>query len=255
MKKRKTIKTMKTNRVTSFLALLLPSVATLALNGCSVIFGTAGLMADAKKSSPSAQEVSTMKPAAALKLVLKDGSEVAGKYAGRERMSVAEYAMAYSQVREQKPDGILPPALGEKLVVTTATKLFTEFEKKLEGTFEGFEHDRILMMLKGTTVLSSVPLSVITQLAGEESQTLSGETIKWLIRRGEIPVMTAIVVASDSGKVQFAMNNVRRIETPAKKHAALQGFFMGAFINAIIVIAVSEALSDVDFNFNFMGPE
>lgn len=193
-----------------------------------------------------------MKPDAAFKLMLKNGIEVNGRYAGLERISVAEYAVVYSQARAQKPEGVHLPASGEEVAITTNTKLFAEFEKELLGTFEGFDHERILTKLQGTTVLTGIPLSVITRLAGH---ALSGETIKRLIRAGPIPVMTAIVVESEAGKTRVAMNNVRRIETPAKKHAALQGFLMGAMIDAIVVIAVREALSEVDFSFNFMGQE
>jgi hypothetical protein len=237
-------------KIISKLALLIVAVATLALSGCSAILGGIGALSDAstpERNIPAWQEA-TIKPGTAINVVLKDGTWLRGKYSGLGRIPAEQYAAIYSQAREQKPEGIFLPALGDSIDIGTSVRLFKEFEEKLEGTFEGFEHDRILTKLKGTTLLSDVPLSFITKISSDRGHAIFGETIKRLILEGQIPVMSAIVVEGEAGKTRVAMDNVRQIEIPVKKHSALTGFLIGAVIDTAVVIAVISALSDLSFN-------
>jgi hypothetical protein len=240
-----------TRKTISQSALLITAVAVLALNGCSMIGLGIGVSIDSSKPNQKTVpgwQATAIKPGAPINVILKDGSWLHGKYSGLGRVPAEQYAALYSQARERKPEGILLPALGESIEIETSVRLFKEFEEKLEGTFEGFEHDRILSKLIGTTVLSGVPLSFVTKIAAGKGRVISGETIKELILAGQIPVMSAIVIEREAGKTQVAMNDVRQIEIPVKKHAALEGFLIGAVIDTAIVFAVIRALSDLSLN-------
>lgn len=228
-----------TSKTISKLALLIFAVATLALTGCSLIGLGVGAQIDASKPDQTTLpgwEVVTIKPGTAINVILKDGSWLSGKYSGLDRIPAEQYAAIYFQAREQKLEGILLPALGDSIDIgKSVVGLFKDSEKNLEGTFEGFEHDRILIKLKERTGLSDVPLSLVTKIASDRSHIISGETIKRLIREGKIPVLSAIVVESDAGKTLVAMDNVSQIEIPVKKRVASEGFITGAIIDAAIL--------------------
>jgi hypothetical protein len=228
-----------TKKIISKLALVIVAVAVLALNGCSVIGLTIGASVDAskpdQKTAPS-WEAMTIVPGTRITISLKDGSRVNGKYSGLERIPAAQYAAIYSQAREQKPEGIILPALGDSIDIgKSVVGLFKDSVKKLDGTFEGFEHDRILTKLKGRARLSDMPLSTVTKIVSDRDHVISGETIKRLIHEGKIPVLSAIVIKCEAGKALIAMD---KIEISVKKHAASEGFITGAIIDTVIIVAV-----------------
>lgn len=234
-------------KIISKLALIIVAVATLALNGCSLIGLSIGAQIDASKPDQTilpGWEVVTIKPGTAINVILKDGNRLSGKYSGLYRIPAEQYAANYSQAREQKPEGILLPALGDSINIRLFLKKAKEPEISLECTFEGFEHDRILFKQKGRTALSDVPLSFVTKIAGSRNKIISGETIQRLILEGEIPVLSAIVVEGEVEKTLVAMDNMSQIEIPVKKHdGALTGFLIGAVIDAVVVAAVVSSFS------------
>ncbi len=234
---------MQTNRAISSFAVMLLAVATFALNGCTVMFGGLGALSDASKpntKTSSALQVGALKPGATCTLVLKDGSRIKGKYSGLARMPFEKYAPRYAQTRAQnQPENVLP-ALGETVRLQITKVIFKGFDKNLEGTFEGFEQDRILITLKGTTVLSRVAINLVVQMAGEQSPALSGEHIDRLMREGRVPVMSAIALDEGVGKINVAINDVHHIEMPVQKNGASIGLAIGAIIDTAIIVVVSQ---------------
>ncbi len=217
-----------TSKTISKLALMIVAVAISALNGCSLIGLTIGASVDSpkpnQKTAPGGQAM-TIAPGTRITIILKDGTRLSGKYSGLDRIPSEQYAAMYSTVREQKPEGIPLPALGDSINVgISVVGLFKDSEKKLEDTFEGFEHDRILTKLKGRARLSEAHLSSVTKIASGRGHVISGETIKRLILEGKIPVLSAIIVKGEAGKTRVAMDNVSQIEIPVKK---LDGALIG----------------------------
>jgi hypothetical protein len=242
---------MTTRKTTPNLALLIAAVATLAVNGCSLI--GLGIGASIDSSRPNQKTVpgwqaAAIKPGTAVTVVLKDGTRLSGKYAGPGHIPAEQYAAIYSQAREQLPEGILP-ALGDSIDIG----LFLEKAKEqtVEGTFEGFEHDRILTTLKGRTGLSDVHLSTVIKIVGN-GEVVFGETLKRLIFEGKIAVLSAIVVEGGAGKTWVQMDNVSQIETPVKEYGALIGFLVGVPIDASIAFFIY-ALANCDGCFNYLG--
>jgi len=230
-----------TSKIISKLALVIVAVATLALNGCSMIGLTTGASVDSEKSNQKivpGWQVMTIAPGTRITIILKDGTRLSGKYSGLDPIPAEQYAAIYSQAREQKAEGILLPALGERIDIGLFLEKAKEPEKKLEGIFEGFGHDRVLFKFKGTTTLSDLPLSFVTKIAGSGGHVIAGETLKRLILEGKIPVLSAIVVEGKAGKTLVAMDNVSQMEIPVKKDGAWTGFGIGAAIDIAIVFYI-----------------
>ncbi len=222
---------MTTSKAISKLALLIVAAATLALHGCSLTLAGLGALSDASKPDQtilSGWQAATIKRGTSINVVLKDGSRLSGKYCGLDRISIVQYAANYSEAREQKPEGILLPALGDSLGISLFSKKAKAPENKLEGTLKGFVHDRILILTtqKGKTWPSEVDLSMVEKIADGRDCAIAGETIKRLIFEGKIPVLSAIVIKDQARKTQWAeLDKVSQIEIrPAPKHAALEGF-------------------------------
>jgi len=246
---------MRTRKKIPKLALMIVAVAALALNGCSMIGLTIGASADASKPNQKAvpgSQVMTIAPGTRITIILKDGSWLSGKYFGLKPIPSEQYAAIYSQEREQKLEGILLPALGESIHIgESVLGLYMNYEKKLEGTFEGLGHDRIFIKRKGRAEVFGARLSTVAKIASDRDDVISGETIQRLIIKGKIPVLTMVVVIEGkAGKTLVTMDNVSQIEIPVQKSGALTGFFVGAVFDAAFVIALIY-LSDLN-NFAFM---
>lgn len=229
---------MKTNRAILLFAVTMIAVVTLALHGCAASLGRdIGAKIDAAKPDQTIlpAQVATIKPGTSVKVIFKDGSYLSGKYSGLDRISTEQYAAIYSQAREQKPEGISLPALGDSINIRLFPEKTKEPETSLEGAFEGFEHDHILTKLKGTIGLSEVHLTMVTKITDSRGYSISGETMQRLILAGKTPVLSAIVVEGKAGKTLDAMDSVSRIEIPVKKHGALSGFLIGVAIDAAVL--------------------
>lgn len=240
MKKKKAMK--KSKRVVSLTLLLL--VAALALNGCTAIFGALGALSEASKPEAtvfSDRQTPALEPGAVLRIVLNDGTRLLGKYSGTAHIALAEYEPLYSQARAHDRHVALLPVLGDTVMLRTRFALFTGFGKDLPGAFEGFAHDHIAMQLAGTGVLTSVPMSYVTQLVGANGAAFSGESLKQLLDEGRVPVRSALVLKSGEDKIRIAMNDIRQIEVPVKKNDARNGLLLGAAIDAVLIIAASQA--------------
>jgi len=125
-----------TSKTISRLALMIIAVATLALNGCSIIGLTTGSLIDASRPDQTflpGWQVVTIKPGTALHVLLEDGGQLFGRFAGLEPLPAAQYAVIYSRTREQKPLGILLPAPGDRIEITTSvTEPYRNYQKKSE---------------------------------------------------------------------------------------------------------------------------
>ena len=220
------------------------AAVTFLLNGCSLIGLGLGAAADAKKPDQMnipGRSVETVKPGTQIEIVLKDGSQLSGKYLGLERYPEKEYVEKYQKSQENLRERIPLPAVGDSIAITTISR------KPFKCAFLGFDFRYLWMRMTNRNESDAVILRDLTSIEDNQGNILTGETVRDLINKGEIPLLSAIVIQNEAGKTLVAMDEVDQIQVPVKKYGDLGGFLAGAGIDALIIVVYKVAFKDFPF--------
>jgi hypothetical protein len=114
-----------------------------------------------------------------IKLRLKDGTDVSGKYLGAEGVQSSDYVVRYEKAREALATELPLPALGDSVAVFLARG-----EKRI-GEFRVFDHDWILVADAEETVRLS--LADVVGLADRDGHILSGAMLAAAIAARQVP--------------------------------------------------------------------
>jgi hypothetical protein len=235
------------------LALIMSIWVVLRFTGCSVIGFGIGSAIDSSKPKEKivpGWEVQTIKPGNKIMLILKDGSGLEGKFLGLDRVPEQEYAEAYSRIRQQKPEGVLLPEIGENITITDT------LGKEWAYQFLGYDFRHIVLRPQGETESIRMSLNLMSRIVDNQGNIIEGETIRKLFSENRLPLLSAISIRQEpilnripeSGievpveTTRVALDKIYQIKVPIKKQAALTGFLIGAVVDVtVIIIAVVEA--------------
>lgn len=217
--------------------------------GCSLLGLGIGAISDASKPKQTTllgMAAETVNPGAAVELTLKDGSRRNGKFVGIKHVPVENYEQAYNRSREQRPAGVLLPALGDRITVVTRPSAAKEPEKFWQVDFHGFDHDVVRMNTKVGKERQGWALSSVSKIIDPQNNEISGETITKLLATGQIPVLAVPVVAVQEAKelTQTAVDQIQQIQITNKRNGKLTGFLVGAGIDVVVLAITAASFGD-----------
>jgi hypothetical protein len=171
-----------------------------ALSGCTLIgFGLGSAIDSSSKRTfgpqafaPESAGRDTLKQGTKLKLNLRDGEVVEGKYLGVERLPADEYAQIYDDARERYELQTALPEPGDTVTLALVTG------RVLEGEFLGFEGRRWVVFRRETPW--RVAAADIVEMTNGRGCSVSGETLDRLLSSGAVPTMSALALEVDVGR-------------------------------------------------------
>jgi hypothetical protein len=214
-------------------ALILIMVWVWQFCGCSAIGLGIGALSDSKKPNQvPGWEVEKVQPGKTVTLVLRDSSQIKGKFIGLEKLQDQEYAETYNQIRELKPDGVVLPKLDDTVSITT------EAGKKFEGEFFGFDEGYIPVRIIGRNITNQISINNIKRIEQREGNAISKTMIEKLLTDGRIPSRSMIVMKNELGKTRTKIEKISQIQNPVKKNGKWIGLGIGAAIDAAVLIVL-----------------
>lgn len=217
---------------------ILIAAATILLNGCSIIGLGIGAAIDA--SNPDqvnmpVGNVKTVKPGTKIIIVLKDSTQISGKYIGIEHVTEEVYAERYSKSRYQLLEKVTLPALGDSLKITFVTSV-----NPFECEFLGFDYDVIWLRFAAATNPNAMHISKLISVTDSRGNALDLEATGELISESKIPLLSSIGVQGEAGRKNIAMENVHQIQAQVGgKNGALICCLIGIAIDAYVLYKAS----------------
>lgn len=225
-------------------------------NGCSVIGFTRGAIVDASKPDTvtvGVWDIPTVNDGTTIRVTTVDGEQIMGRFTGLDRAPDENYAVRYSDFRDQVSDTIALPALGDTITTILTTGMY------VEGELLGFDFQSVLPGLtgKGTirsptqswiisvraigdTASSDLPLRDVRQIAASTGDIFEGEVLRRLAAGKQLPLFSALAV-DDSGGIRLVpMDMVDTIELKNKKNEKWTCLAIGAIwdVGAMILFLI-----------------
>lgn len=246
-------------------ALFMAAAAILGISSCSVIGYTMGAIDDARKPDTSyvpSWNVKIIQPGSQIRVVLNDGDEVIGKYAGLRLVAKEKYAKRYAKYREEKEGEVFLPALGDRITITMKSG------RQAEREFLGFDYQYVGMELKeniasklaasapivsvrevGDTASGALFLKNIEKIVDSDGSVTEAKTLARLASEGQIPFLSGILIMKGLVATQVPADKVRQIQVANKKDAKSKGLRTGLALDVAAGIVVLIILSSVDIPF------
>ena len=223
------------------LALILAIVLLFQISGCSIIGAGLGAIEDGSKPDTlfiQDWKIKGVEPGSKINIVLNDGNLVSGKYIGLEKVTAEEYAESYARSREQNMKEVILPELGDSITVIDTLR------RQWVCEFSGFDyHNFMSVREKGQTGPSMAGLNLIGKILDRDGNFIEVDKIRNLMTEGKLPLLSAIVVQGEVGRIQVSMDKVRQIKVRVDKHNALNGFLIGAVVDLLLIYGITETLS------------
>jgi hypothetical protein len=165
-----------------------------ALSGCTLIGYGLGSAIDASGKQTFAPEVfaarsggrNTVEPGTKLKLALRDGEVVEGKYLGVEQLPADEYVRVYGAARERYELQSELPEPGDTVTLALVTG------RVVAGEFLGFERPHWVFFKR--EVPYRVAATDVVAMSDRHDRSVSGETLDRLVSSGVVPTMSALAL-------------------------------------------------------------
>jgi hypothetical protein len=206
-------------------------IVTLALatSGCTLIGLGIGSAIDHQNANIPGWRLETLKPDTRVDVRLTDGTYVTGRFAGLERDFGEAYRAQYEGARGAAEDGADLPALGPVTLEradggSTAAKLV------------GFDPGTAWLSFPDTARPRAMPLGVVARLASG-GRTFKGDRLAALVRAGQIPVASAILVGDLPDRVP--LSRVSQVRRPLGKTAREIGAFVGAVVDTVVLVSLA----------------
>jgi hypothetical protein len=227
---------MKTRIIHGF-ALILAIVLLFQISGCSIIGVGFGAYEDGSKPDTlfiQDWKIKGVEPGSKINIILNDGNLVSGKYIGLEKVTTEEYTESYARSREQNIKEVILPELGDSITVIDT------IGRQWVCEFSGFDyHNFMSVQQKGQTEPSITVLGLVGKILDRDGNVIEVDKIRNLMTEGKLPLLSAIVVQGEVGRIQVPMDKVRQIKVRVDKHNALIGFLIGAVVDSLLVYAVA----------------
>jgi len=212
------------------------SLLGIHLDGCATSGRTPGL-SEPRAADPEAAEhlmLSRVSPGKEIRVTLRDGSMVTGKYRGVERMTDAAYRQRVEEFRATRGDSLaLPPAPGTDIVVHQSRGR----KKPARLTAYGFHSLELLWNGKGETrALTFDELESVTDSSGHEwtSGMLTVEA-----SAGRLPSYAQLEMDTSEGRKAFPVDQVLNVYVHTTTGQWVTAGLLVVAMGVIILIAMA----------------
>ncbi len=221
----------------------------LLLNGCCLIGLGIGAVSDAHTPDSvlvKQKQWPVVKRGQRIKVKLKNGQKVIGKYLSFKRSLTRPYLTHYYSFLQSTHRYNQMPKPYEKIQVQTVDN------KTLEGMFLGVDQRNLNLL---TEYLNSfrILLTDIKNITNEQGKIYQLETIREIISKPNFPLYSEKEIDKEA-KLTILVNNepksfvptqIRQVEILPRKNGKLTGFLVGAAIDVVFVIFTINSMSHV----------
>ena len=242
-----------------FLIFIIFIFGFLLLNGCCLIGLGIGAVSDAHIPDSvlvKQKQWPVVKRGQRIKVKLKNGQKVIGKYLSFKRLLTRPYLTHYYSFLQSTHRYNQMPMPYEKIQVQMVDN------KTLEGMFLGVDQRNLNLL---TEYLNSfrILLTDIKNITNEQGKIYQLETIREIISKPNFPLYSEKEIDKEA-KLTILVNNepksfvptqIRQIEILPRKNGKLTGFLVGAAIDAVFVIFTINSMSHIGMAGNLnLGP-
>ena len=229
-------------------------------SGCSVIgFGIGAIKDDRTPKSKNVliSQIGELKTNDKIELVLKNGSHIQGKYAGRVFIEVESYSEKYEKSRNQLRGRIVLPEIGDSVRVEFISQ--SPDREFLTGKFLRFDFEKvdvpdpplrlIIEHLSGNQ--SWIPMKDLKTISDFKGNILLKEALINLIENGEVPCLSykGIMVLDKNTLHEIRIEDISQIRIlPFRGHKWF-GLVLGGIFDSWMIYQLSQPwdLGDLKF--------
>ncbi len=147
-------------------------------------------------------------------LLLRDGTVLNGTYASVRELSDNEYATYYASATMDETRQRALPSLGQTVSYTTSL----DESKVWKGELVGFDQSSILFADPQGDGTEKVYFSSLGSITGKDGARIRRMALRGMFLNGEIPLKTAVVIASAAGSMRIPVSEIERIRlTPSEE--------------------------------------
>ena len=215
------------------------ALALLPTAGCYTLeLAQAGAASDNAKKNIAVEAV---KSGQQIEITLRDGRQLEGKFRGFVREVDPVYLPRYSAFASTAE--LWLPRMGEVVTVALSRMTFAEFRQASrfgspfapqDYLFRGFDYGALVLAPVASTGEGNLgggeirmPVIDVADMATVSGQRVSGDDLRRLMAAGGVPLVSAVVVETESGSSVLALGDVRQILVRAGGHARLLGALIG----------------------------
>ena len=212
-------------------------------SGCSVIGFGIGAVGDAstpKSKNVPISQIGELKTNDKIKLVLKNGSHIQGKYAGRAFIEVESYSEKYEKSLNQLRGRIVLPQIGDSVKFELVSRFTNRYVIR---KFLGFDHRRILVQHNHNDGTSWVAMENFKTMSDFKGNMLLKEAIINLIENGEVPCFSKIIVKDKQTVHEIWIEDISQIRILQVRGYKWVGLGVGVVIDVIILYQMGQALT------------
>jgi hypothetical protein len=166
-----------------------------------------------------AGEALVLEPGTPLKLRLRDGSVVHGRFLGRTLLDSAIYVSRFQAHMRSKND--VPLALGETLQVAL------QDGREVRGAFDGYAELTLLLLLPDGTLLR-VPFEFAKTIHRANGDGVDPQALSRAFRKGHLPSAEALVLGERLGNEDEAFDWANALRVPVEDIVSATAEFASA---------------------------
>ena len=211
-------------------------------SGCSVIGFTFGAISDSltpKSKNVLISQIGELKTNDKIKLVLKNYSQIQGKYAGRAFIESEIYSEKYEKSLNQLRGRIVLPQIGDSVKFELVSRFSNRYVIR---KFLGFDHQRILV--QHNDGISWVAMGNFKTMSDFKGNMLLKEAIINLIENGEVPCFSKIIVKDKQTVHEILIEDISQIRILQVRGYKWVGLGVGVVIDIIIIHSFNRAMGE-----------
>ena len=221
-----------TRALESLLLAAMVGSLSLQFTGCTAIGYGVGAFIDSRGShrlrQVEARKRFALENGVRVRLVLRDGSDVRGRYAGLVRVAAASYADRYEAWRAGQGDAA--PRIGEEVRIERANGHVRRAE------FAGFDNAGVSVRGGNPNrppVVAWEELAALTSPRG----TLTGDELRVARDAGALPLAVMLAVRTPDGARRLVdPQDVAGVDATPPQHAAIYGATLGLTADIVVLI-------------------
>lgn len=161
---------------------------------------------------------------------MEDGSKERVKFIGVDSIPFEEYSAEYSRIRENLPDSVILPNLGDTIT------LVLESWGKEKARFFGFGHNCIIVSPISDSTRKKVSFKIIERVYDKNGNEF---VLQDIISQDYTPLSSKLIVENKKTMEEIDINDVENIQIERKGSLLPVGLFIGAIIDAVTIYYVS----------------
>jgi hypothetical protein len=157
---------------------------------------------------------------------MKDGSKERVKFVGVDSIPFEEYSAKYAKSRENLPDSIILPNLGDTIT------LALESWGREKVRFFGLGHNYIIISPISDSSIKKVNLKIIEEIYDNNGNEF---VIHDIISQSYTPLSSKIIVENQRKMEEIDINEVENIQLNRKTNLMPAALFMGVLVDALTI--------------------